>query len=194
MEREVCHAWACPAARVATGTGKVRGVGALPEEGRHVLAERVAQETPHVGQILSSHVWVVRRGPAVRQPSYRAAQRAQRHHSLVRREEDAKASLQLHPLQLLSAKQLGQLRLRAAGAQKLGAEQLDGTRAESGNEFAVELCQQWDAPVVGGGERSQLAHTATHVKQGVARTPTRYQRAQRATSVWLARVARGPMV
>ena len=34
------------------GLGWVWGGGALPEEGRHVLSERVAQEAPHVGQIL----------------------------------------------------------------------------------------------------------------------------------------------
>ena len=85
----------------------VKSGSALPKEGRHVLAERVAQEAPRVGQILSCHVGVVRRGPAVSQPGDFAAQRAQRHYSLLWREEDTDASFLLHSLQLLPAQELG---------------------------------------------------------------------------------------
>ena len=134
------------------GLGRVWGGGALPEEGHHVLAERVAQEAPHVGQILSGHVGVVRRGPAVSQPGDFAAQRAQRRNSLLRCEEDADAPLLLRPLQLLPAEELGQHRLGAVGAQKLGAEQLDGARAEGGDQRVVEGRQQRDTLVVGGGQ------------------------------------------
>ena len=117
-----------------------------------MLAERVAQEAPHVRQILSGHVGVVRRGPAVSQPGDFAAQRAQRRNSLLRREEDADAPLLLHSLQLLPAEELGQHRLGAVGAQELGAEQLDGARAEGSDEQLVEGGQQRDARVVLCGE------------------------------------------
>jgi len=53
--------------------------------------------------------------------------------------------------------ELGQHRLGAVGAQELGAEQLDGARAEGGDERLVEGRQQRDALVVGGGQCSWLA-------------------------------------
>ena len=54
--------------------------------------------------------------------SVHAGERAQRRNSILRCEEDADASLLLHPLQLLPAEEFGQHRLGAVGAQELGAE------------------------------------------------------------------------
>jgi len=58
----------------------------------------------------------------------------------------------------LPVEELGQHRLGAVGAQELGAKQLDGARAEDGDERLVKGRQQRDALVVGGGERGCLAH------------------------------------